>query len=111
MAINLYLATEGHDYSCKLFQDFSKALDTFNQNILLTKLEYYGINGVIKDWFSLYLSNKTQTVSLGSVISEMHTGFCGVHQGSVLGPLLFLIYIYDFHSFPKLLDFHLLQMN
>ena len=64
-------ATEDRDYSCKILLDFSKAFDTVNHNILLSKLEYYGIRGVVKDWFSLYLSNRTQTVSLGSVNSDI----------------------------------------
>ena len=80
MAIYLYPAAEDHDYSCRIFQDFSKAFDTVTNKILLTKLEYYTIRGFVKDWFSSYPSNRTQTVSLGSVISEMQTVFCGVSR-------------------------------
>ena len=112
MAIYLYPAAEDHDYSCGIFQNFSKPFDAVTHKILLTKLEYYAIRGFVRDWFSSYLSNRTQTVSLGSVISEMQTVFCGtLPQASVLRPLLFLIYMNDFHSCPKLLDFHLLQMR
>ena len=50
-------AVEDHDYSCGIFLDLSKAFDTVNYNILLTKLEYYGIRGVVKDWFSSYQQN------------------------------------------------------
>ena len=90
MAIYLYLAAEDHDYSYGILQDFSKAFDAVTHKILLSKLEYSAIRGFVEDWFSSYLSNRTQTVSLGSVISV----FCGVPQGSVLGPLL---------DFPQLL--------
>ena len=86
-------AIEDHDYPCGIFLDFSKAFDTVNHNILLSKLEFYGIRGVVKDWFSSCLRNRTQTVSIDSVNSDIQTVFCEVLQGSVLGPLLFLIYI------------------
>ena len=101
------LAIESHDYSCGIFLDFSKAFDTVNHQILLTKLDYYGIRGVVKDWLTSYLSNRTQFVSLGAVNSKTQTVSCGVPQGSVLGPLLFLIYVNDFHNCSNLLDFHL----
>ena len=100
-------ATEDRDYSCGIFLDFSKAFDTVNHNILLSKLEFYGIRGVFKDWFTSYLRNRMQTVSLGSVNSDIQTVYCGVPQGSVLWPLLFLISINDFHNCSELLDFHL----
>ena len=101
------LAIEDHDYSCGIFLDFSKAFDTVNHQILLTKLDYFGIRGVVKDWFTSYLRNRTQFVSLGAVTSDIQAVSCGVPQGSVLGPLLFLIYVNDFHNYSKLLDFHL----
>ena len=74
----MQLAIEDHDYSCGIFLDFSKAFDTVSHQILLTKLDYYGIRGVVKTWFISYLSNRSQFVSLGAITSDTQIVSCGV---------------------------------
>ena len=94
-------------YTCGIFIDLKKAFDTVNHDILLKKLHHYGIRGIILDWFKSYLSNRKQTVSINGSISNYELISCGVPQGSVLGPLLFLIYINDIFNSSKVFSFHL----
>ena len=88
-------ALEEGDYVLGLFLDFSKAFDTVNHNILFEKLEFYGVRGTALDWFKSYLNAREQYVVFdGTESSHKHIS-CGVLQGSILGPLLFLLYIND----------------
>ena len=84
-------AIEDGLYSCGIFLDFSKAFDTVNHSILTNKLEHYGIRGIANKWFVSYLSNRRQHVSIGNTKSDDVIVTNGVPQGSVLGPLLFLL--------------------
>ena len=93
-------------FGCGVFIDLEKAFDTVNHEILLSKLEHYGIRGVANEWFRSYLTSRSQRVKLDGETSNYLGINCGVPQGSILGPLLFLIYINDMYKAVKHSSIH-----
>ena len=91
----LITSLENEEYVLGIYLDFSKAFDTVDHVILLRKLAHYGIRGTALKWFESYLSNREQYVTYNGISSSKQRIKCGVPQGSILGPLLFLIYIND----------------
>ena len=91
--------------SLLLLIDFSKAFDMVEHNILLQKLYHYGIRGVALSWLKSYLANRKQCVSLNNKHSSIVEMEYGAPQGSILGPLMFIIYINDIPNICEMAKF------
>ena len=96
---NIYSAIDNSLSVLSIFIDFAKAFDTVNHKILLDKMYHYGIRGPIHSWFKDYLTDRSQITTFKGENSTSSKIFLGVPQGSVLGPILFLIYINDIRYF------------
>ena len=98
-------AMDNNDVQIGIFLDLSKAFDTIDHAILLSKLEHYGVDGIPLQLVKSYLTNRKQYVKINEVNSNLLPINTGVPQGSILGPLLFIIYINDFARASSIFDF------
>ena len=96
MAETIESTIDNGRYICGVFIDQQKAFDTVNHFILLKKLEHYGIRGTALKWFTSYLTDQQQYVSVNGRCSKYLNISCAVPQGSILGPLLFLFILMIF---------------
>ena len=100
MVENITKSFKDKEYTLGVFLDLSKASDTIDHSILLAKLNHFGVRGIANEWFRSYLNGHLMQTEVNGKISNSKRIEVGVPQGSILGPLLFLIYINDF---PKCL--------
>ena len=90
--------------SVGIYLDLSRAFDTVDHDILLRKLKHYGIRGIPLLWFHNYLKNRYQTVVFKDNTSKSYPVHCGVPQGSILGPILFILYINDLENASRIFN-------
>ena len=100
---------ENNEIPSSIFLDTSKEFDTIDHKIQLNKLYMYGIRGTTQNWFKNYLSERYQYVSINNCSSSLQKIKCGVPQGSILGPILFLLYINNLPNAGNILRFLLYE--
>ena len=93
-----------NEHTLGIFIDLRQAFDTVDHQLLLQKLELYGIKNNNLKWFQSYLSNRKQFIKSNNESKNLEIIRCGIPQGSILGPLLFLIFVNDLQKSTKFLD-------
>ena len=100
---------KGH-IAITILLDLKKAFDTVDHRILLRTLYAYGIRGALLKWFKSYLTGRTRYFAFNGINSDIHYVKCGVPQGSILGPILFILYINDILVFLNYYSPYCMQM-